>query len=542
MNPSVNKKIVHYSLFIVYCSLFICSCRPNHPSASESFRDGRVEVIPQPRQTKLCEGVFDVGKDVNIICQKELNDVVSLFNKRLSDVMGLTFPVETKGGSNGNITLKVAPAIAEKEGKKSSELQEGYALVINPSCIRIEASAVEGVFYGLQTLQQMILNSKDGKIPCCSIADSPRFAWRGVMLDVSRTFMPVNLLKRYIDLFAEYKLNVLHLHLTDDQGWRIEIKQYPRLTLVGSKFAPEFNCMGGYYTQDEIRELIRYANLRNITIVPEIDMPGHMCAAIAVYPELSCTGEIPLIHPHLEGPGIHEEVFCAGKESTYQFIFNVLDEIMSLFPTTYIHIGGDEVPKAYWKACPDCQKMIADNQLKDEEELQSYFVSRLGTYLREKGRTLVGWDEIIDGGKLTGNEVIMYWRTRNQTEVEKAIKSGFRVVCTPRSHCYFDYSYDEVKNQSPVPISTQKIFEYEPVMEGTPEENYIGVQANFWSHIDRSEYNIDKQLFPRLLGLAETAWSLPNKKDWEHFKEITRKDIDRLKTIDDVNVYNDLSL
>ena len=524
-------------LFIVhFLILTFCSCRPKCSSTLEepvNGRDGRVEVIPQPRQTELLNGVFDIGNDVIIICQNELSDVVSLFNKRLSNVMGFTFPVQTKGATNGNITLKVTPAITEKEG---------YALVIKPSDIQIEASSVEGVFYGLQTLKQLIFNSEDRTIPCCRIIDSPRFAWRGVMLDVSRTFLPLNLLKRYIDLFAEYKINVLHLHLTDDQGWRIEIKQYPRLTLVGSKFAPEFNCMGGFYTQDEIRELVSYARLRNIMIVPEIDMPGHMCAAIAVYPELSCTGEIPLIHPHLEGPGIHEEVFCAGNESTYQFVFNVLDEIMSLFPTTFIHIGGDEVPKAYWKACHYCQKKIADNGLKDEEELQSYFVNRLGTYLQEKGRTLVGWDEIIDGGKLTGNEVIMYWRTRNQPEVEKAIKSGFKVVCTPRSHCYFDYSYDEVKYQSPVPINTKKIFEYEPVMEGTPEGNYIGVQANFWSHIDRSEYNIDKQLFPRLLGLAETAWSLPHNKNWEHFKKITRKDIGRLKTIDDVYVYDDSSL
>ena len=525
-----------YFIFTLFFCLIFGSCTSDRqyvPKERVNAREGRVEVIPQPQQTLLFDGTFNIGEDVKIVCHKELNEIVALFNERLSYVSGLTFPVRLKGEAKGNITLKINAEITNNEG---------YALTVNPSDILIEAASPEGIFYGLQTLQQMIIHAEEAKIPCCSITDAPRFAWRGVMLDVSRTFMPINLLKRYIDLFSAYKLNILHLHLSDDQGWRIEIKQYPRLTLVGSKFAPEFNVMGGYYTQDEIRELVRYASLRNITIVPEIDMPGHQCAAIAAYPELSCDGKIPVIHTHLEGPDIHEEIFCAGKESTYQFVFNVLDEIMTLFPSTCIHIGGDEAPKANWERCPYCQQKITDNELKNEEELQSYFVNRVGTYLREKGRTLVGWDEILDGGKLTGNEVLMYWRTRNQDEVAKAIRSGFKVVCTPRTHCYFDYSYDEVKFQSPVPITTHKIFEYEPVIYDTPEENYIGVQANFWSHLDRSEYNIDKQLFPRIFGLSETAWSMPHNKNWEHFANLARQHGDRLKTLDDVNVYDDNSL
>ena len=499
-----------------------------------SYSQDFVPVIPQPQQTELFDGVFDIRKDVKIVCNKNLNNIVSIFNERLSNTMGITFPVQTKGKTNGNIILKITPKMTGKEG---------YRLTVKPSGILIEASYTEGIFYGLQTLQQMILNSKDGKIPCCIITDSPRFAWRGVMLDVSRTFMPVTLIKRYIDIFAEFKLNVLHLHLTDDQGWRVEIKQYPKLTQVGSKFAPEFNSMGGYYTQDDIRDLVRYASQRNMTIVPEIDMPGHVVAALAAYPELSCTGEMPKIHPYHEGPSIHEEIFCAGKETTYQFFFNVLDEIMALFPSTYIHIGGDEAPKANWKKCPLCQQKMIENGLKNEEELQSYFVNRVGAYLRQNGRTVVGWDEIMDGGKLTGAEVLMFWRSgyiyMNKRDgyiekLKKEINAGFKVICTPRSHCYFDHPY--------ISINTRKAHEYEPVYEGTPKENYIGVQANFWSHVDRSEYNIDKQLFPRLLGLAETAWSLPHRKDWEHFRQVALKSIDRLKTIDDVNVYDDTSL
>ena len=509
--------------------LLVYGCSNSKMSDSEKIdlsSQSLVQVIPQPQQTGLCDGEFDFSKDVKIICNKELNDVASIFNERLFNAMGLTFPLQTKGVTNGNITLKTTSKMTEKEG---------YILTVSPSGIQIEAAYSEGVFYGLQTLQQLILNSGNSKIPCCRITDAPRFAWRGVMLDVSRTFMPMNLIKRYIDIFSAYKLNVLHLHLTDDQGWRVEIKQYPRLTQVGAKFGPEFNCMGGYYSQDEIRELVRYASLRNITVIPEIDMPGHVCAAIAAYPELSCDGEIPVIHTFFEGPPRwHEEIFCAGKETTYQFIFNVLDEIMALFPSTYIHIGGDEALKAKWEKCTLCQKMMTDNGLNNEEELQSHFVNRIGAYLRKNGRTLVGWDEIIDGGKLSGNEVLMYWRSQKKEEVEKMATSGFRLVCTPTSHCYFDYPYQS--------INTHKIYHYEPVIQDAFEEKYLGVQANFWSHIDRSEYNIDKQLFPRILGLAETAWCLPRKKDWEHFKSVAWEHIERLKEIDDVNVYPDASL
>ena len=484
-----------------------------------------VQVIPQPRHVEFSNGVFDVNKGVKIICNKELNKLATLFNERLSINSDIMFPVQEKESANGNITLKIKQGTTEKEG---------YKLTIKPSEILIEAGYPEGIFYGLQTLQQIILNMQDAKIPCCIIIDTPRFAWRGVLLDVSRTFLPVTLLKRYIDLFAEYKLNMLQLHLTDDQGWRVEIKKYPKLTRVGSKFAPEFNCMGGYYTQNDIRDLVAYAKLRNITIVPEIEMPGHACAALAAYPELSCTGEKPVIHTFSEGPGIHEEIFCAGKETTYQFIYNVLDEIMSLFPSMYIHIGGDEAPKVNWKKCPHCQKMMLDNGLKNEEELQSYFTSQIATYLRKKGRTLVGWFEIAYGGKLTGNEVLMFWLGDRKAEVKKETESGFRVVCSPHTHCYLDYDYNS--------ISTRTIYDYEPVIEGTNEEKYLGVQANFWSHLDRSEYNIDKQLFPRILGLSETAWRLPHRKDWELFKGAVQKSISRLKTIDDVNVYPDTTI
>ena len=501
-------------LVLVLCTLFF-------PLYAQSF----VQVIPQPQQTEILAGTFSVGQGTKIICSEELNDIVSIFNERLSEVREITFPVQTRGESKGNISLKINPQLKEKEG---------YWLAVTPSEILIEAANSGGIFYGLQTLLQMILNAEDAKIPCCRITDWPRFAWRGVMLDVSRTFMPLTMVKQYIDLFAEMKLNVLHLHLTDDQGWRVEIKQYPRLTKVGSKFDPEFNSMGGYYTQDDIRDLVRYAGLRNITIVPEIDMPGHVCAALAAYPHLSCFDERPVVHTFREGPSIHEEIFCAGKETTYQFVFNVLDELISLFPSPYIHIGGDEARKPRWKKCPHCQKAIVDLGLKDEEELQSHFVKRVGEHIRKKGRTLVGWDEIMDGGKLDGSEVVMYWRNEGKENIGKTVQSGYKAVCTFGSHFYFIDNYRR--------ITTRRVYDYEPGPEINFPEQYLGIQASFWSHIARSEYNIDKEIFPRVLGLAENAWTLPNRKDWNRFRDVARKNADRLKTIDCINVFNDTSL
>jgi hexosaminidase len=481
-------------------------------------------IIPQPQKIGMLEGKFVFKPETRIIAPAFLNNTTELFSEEMKDILGRKISVISKGKTQGNVVLIIEKSVIQPEG---------YELIISNMGIKLKASTAAGIYYGLQSLKQLLICSSTGILKAQTITDSPRFQWRGVMLDVSRTFMPLNLVKRYIDLFAMYKLNVVHLHLTDDQGWRIEIKKYPLLTEVGSKFEPEFNTMGGYYSHDDIRELVKYAQQRNVMLVPEIEMPGHASAAIASYPELSCEGVRPPIHTFFEGKSIHEEIFCAGKESTYEMIFGILDELCELFPSPYIHIGGDEAPKAMWKRCPHCQKAMKDNNLKSEEELQSLFVKRIGDHLRDKNKTLVGWDEIIEGGKLAGDEVLMFWRGWKLSEVEKEIKSGFRVVCTPTTHCYFDYTYDK--------ISTRTIYDYEPVQPGRNEKNYLGVQANFWSHIDRSEYNIDKQLFPRILGLAETAWSKPENRKWERFKISASKNIEYLKA-EHVNVYSDDSL
>jgi hexosaminidase len=484
-------------------------------------------IIPSPEEVHLLPGAFEFKPSTLIVAPESLTNVAVLFTDHIKDIPGIKLTISKKGNNTGNIILKIDKNIVNREG---------YELTIDTSHIEVKSSSEAGIFYGLETLHQLIIGSGKYVIQSQNIKDAPRFAWRGVMLDVSRTFMPVLLVKRYIDLFSLYKLNVVHLHLTDDQGWRVEIKRYPLLTEVGSKFDAKYNTMGGYYSQDDIRELVRYATLRNITLVPEIELPGHACAALAAYPDLSCAGIRPEIHTYFEGPGVHNEIFCAGKPQVYEFIFNVLDEIIEMFPSEYIHIGGDEAPKEEWKKCTYCQKAITENKLANEEELQSYLVKRIGEHLKSKNRILVAWDEIYDGGKLSGDEVLMFWRGWKSENVEAAVSKGFKIVSSPTTHCYFDYDYEK--------IDTRKVYEYEPVFKDASTAttaNYIGVQANFWSHIDRSENNIDKQLFPRVLGLAETAWSMPENRNWEKFRMAALINSEYLKN-KHVNVYEDESL
>ena len=501
--------------------LILIACLVTSMSHSQS------NIIPSPKHAMPAKGTFAFSQDVSVTVPAEMNETAGIFADEILKLTGARPEIKAGTPGKGDIDLIIDRKITGREE---------YELNISPGGIELRASTGAGLFYGLQTIRQLLILSGKPEIPAMIIKDSPRFEWRGVMLDVSRTFMPVNLVKRYIDLFALYKLNVLHLHLTDDQGWRIEIKKYPLLTEVGSRFDAKYNCMGGYYSQVEIRDLVRYAGMRNITIVPEIELPGHACAALASYPWLSCSGIEPEIHTFFEGPGVHNEIFCAGKPEVYQFIFNVLDEIAGLFPSNYIHIGGDEAPKEEWKKCSFCQKIIRDNNLNNEEELQSYFVKRIGEHLRTKNKLLTGWDEIYDGGRLKGDEILMYWRGWKAESVEKAAAQGFRIVASPTTHCYFDYDYGK--------INTRTIFDYDPVPKDASSEirsRYIGVQANFWSHIDRSEYNIDKQLFPRIFGLAETAWSIPGNHNWNEFRQAALKNGEYLKSRY-INVFPDESL
>lgn len=509
----------------IYCSIigiFIISI-------NSLLGASNINIIPYPEKVVQGNGNFILSSETKISFDDELRTVENFYNEVIETTLG--FPLNKKRGNKASIVLKI--------DKEHGLQEEGYKLNITTGKVEISASSPQGILYGIQSLCQLVVTDSEKKcatLPVVNIEDHPRFKYRGCMLDVSRTFMNTTLLKRYIDLMSSYKLNILHLHLIDDQGWRIEIKRYPRLTSVGSKYDTEFNEIGGYYTQEDIKDIVQYAALRNITIIPEFELPGHECAAIASYPVLSCREVRPKIHPYFMGDQIHNEIFCAGKPEVYEFIYNVLDEILELFPSKYIHLGGDEAPKVEWKKCSLCQKVIHDNNLANEEELQSYFVRKVGNYIREKGRIVIGWDEIIDGGKLNGDEVIMYWRGWKAKEVEQTGQQGFKIISSPNKYCYFDYNYET--------IDTKKVYMYEPVPVGTSmeiAENYIGVQANFWSHIDRCENRIDQQLFPRLFALSEIAWSDSNNKDWKRFKKIAKIHSEKQRE-NQVNCYYDKSV
>jgi hexosaminidase len=394
-------------------------------------------------------------------------------------------------------------------------------MIVSPHTIRISAGTVAGLFYGVQTLRQMlppeIESHAPGKermeVPCLSIQDSPRFSWRGLMLDCSRTFLPLAYIKRTIDRMALYKLNVLHLHLTDDQGWRLEIKRYPKLTTVGARFADRYGGGGGYYSQQEMRELITYAKERNITVVPEIEMPGHSMEVLAAYPELACDLPKPQtfeVHPFWEGALEFSPPLCAGNDRVFEMYRYVLSEVIELFPSEFIHAGGDEVPKDSWSKCPRCQARIKDEGLKGVEELQSYFTRRIEKIIAAKGRRLIGWDEILQGGLAEG-ATVMSWRGTEGGVAAAGL--GHDVVMTPNGNCYFDYSYHT--------LPVEQVYSYDPVPKqftGAMAKRILGVQGSMWTHIAVTEKAIDYQMFPRLAALAEVAWSPQSIREWSDFK------------------------
>jgi hexosaminidase len=407
------------------------------------------------------------------------------------------------------------------------EHPEGYRLSIRPDGIKIRFREPAGAFYAVQTLNQ--LATPEGIMPCLDIEDAPRYAYRGMHLDVGRHFFPVEFIKKYIDLLARYKMNRFHWHLTEDQGWRIEIKKYPRLqevaawrkeTLVGhySQQPHQFDGQryGGYYTQEEIKEVVAYAKQRHVTIVPEIEMPGHAQALLAAYPELSCHGQPVEVATKW---GVFENVLCPTEE-TFEFLENVLLEVMDLFPGEYIHIGGDECPKAQWKASAFCQELMKTEGLKDEHELQSYFIRRIDKFLTSHGKKLIGWDEILEGG-LSPNATVMSWRGV-QGGIDAA-RAGHDVIMTPTSFCYFDY-YQSRNNSEPLSIGgylpLEKVYSFEPApSELTAEEaqHILGAQGNVWTEYMPTSEQVEYMAFPRAIALAEVLWSQPEKRNYEDF-------------------------
>lgn len=409
--------------------------------------------------------------------------------------------------------------------------EEAYQLQVDHRGVFIQASNEKGFFYGVQTLIQLLTPGKHiASLPYMEIEDEPRFAWRGLHLDVGRHFFSVDFIKKYIDVMAMYKFNTFHWHLTEDQGWRIEIKKYPKLTEIGSQrketiLAKNFDPYigdgkpyGGYYTQEEIKEVVAYAAERQVNIVPEIEMPGHSLAALAAYPELGCGPG-----PYEVGTrwGVYDDIYCP-KEETFDFLEDVLIEVMNLFPSEYIHIGGDEAPKAVWKKSAIAQEVIRREGLKDEFELQSYFIKRIEKFLNANGRQLIGWDEILEGGLAPG-AAVMSWR--GEAGGIEAAEAGHKVVMTPNGNMYFDHYQADPKTE-PLAIGgftdLKSVYDYEPIPEQLEEayhEYVMGAQANVWTEYMKTSDYVEYMVYPRAVALAETVWSAKKNRNWEHFQE-----------------------
>lgn len=432
------------------------------------------------------------------------------------------------------MTLSVVPGKAKKgirlvlDKKVSGE--EAYTIMVDKKGVTIAGSTPKGVFYGVQTLRKSLPVGAATvvRLPSVKISDSPRFVHRGMMLDCSRHFFPLEFVKRYIDLIAMHNMNVFHWHLSDDQGWRIEIKKYPELTIKGSRRSGTvigYNTAlddsipyGGYYTQEQAREIVEYARQRYVTVIPEIDMPGHMLAALATYPELGCTGG-----PYEVGHrwGIYKDVLCVGNDKIYDFCEGVLDEIMQIFPSKLIHIGGDETPTEVWEKCLKCIKRAEDNNM-TVKQVQSYFTSRIEKYVNSRGRRIIGWDEIL-GGDISQSAVIQSWRDTKHGRI--AAEAGHDVIMSPTSHCYFDYSQADEKNSKYEPtlcggyIPVEKVYAFEPCDENLSESSrphILGVQANIWAEYLLYPNQVEYQALPRMAALAEVQWT-SGKKDYQAF-------------------------
>ena len=499
-------------------------------SCRENGQPQPFSVIPMPNDVTLAEGSFNVAGAL-VSVDGNLDEASAKAVKAFSETLETVTGKPMTGKKGGVIRFGLNPNMGTEE----------YFLQVKPDGVNVEASAFGGFFYAIQTLKQMLPAEVYGNqkanaawlLPCVTILDAPRFDYRGIHLDPCRHFWTVEETKRYIDIAATYKLNRLHWHLTEDQGWRMEIKKYPKLTEVGAWrsgtcIGKDFDSndgirYGGFYTQDEMREIVAYAAERNITVIPEVDLPGHMVAALAAYPELGCTG----------GPyevwtrwGVSEDVLCVGKEETFTFLEDVLTEVMDIFPSEYIHIGGDECPKDRWRNCPLCQARIkqlglkAHDNFSAEEELQAYVTSRIQKFLNDHGRKIIGWDEILEGSLAPG-ATVMSWR--GSEGGIRAAELGFDVVMTPNSHMYIDYYQSRERDKEPLCIGgyvpVEKVYSYEPYEGMTPgtEDHILGVQANLWTEYVTSPEFLEYMLLPRMCALSEVQWCNADRKDYTRF-------------------------
>ncbi len=518
------------ALLILFSALFV-----SQMSVAQQMAD--FNTVPLPRECQAQKGKpFALGTAQSIVCNgdADLMRVAGYLADYIEQSTGKRLPVVSGKASKSTIVVQT---------DKKMTAKEGYRITVGEKQLRIEGLTAQGVFYGVQTLRKAlpIAAAAEIEIPAVVVTDEPRFPYRGMHLDVSRHFFGVDFVKQYIDMLALHHMNTFHFHITDDQGWRVEIKKYPRLTEVGAwrqrtvvgrnTGLYDYQRYGGYYTQDQIREIVAYAADRFITVIPEVDMPGHMEAALASYPDLGCTGGPYEVEPNW---GVFDEILCAGKEKTFEFVEGVLDEIISLFPSEYVHIGGDEAPRTRWNTCPLCQQRIASEGIKGdakhsaEDRLQGYFMKRVEKFLNSRGRKAIGWDELLDCD-VNESTTIMSWRgvEGGLTASEK----GHDVIMAPTSFFYFDYyQYKEDYWHKPLLIGgfvpLEKVYSFEPAPETLTEaakKHIIGVQANLWTEYIYADELVEYQVLPRMGALAEVQWTLSAQKDYDAFKNRERR-------------------
>ena len=530
-------------LFITALLAFACQT----PKQQVKFAENDICIIPKPQSMTLNNGNFQFTKETVFVSNQSLAPAAEIFAKQFEKASGIKLPIKNETVQTNYIALSI----------DSSLPKEGYNLVVQPDKISIAAADYNGAIYALETLRQLLPKEFESStpvnanwvIPTITINDKPEYPWRGLMLDVSRHFFSKEYILKTLDRMAMLKLNTFHFHLVDNEGWRIEIKKYPKLTEVGAwrvdqedklwdertsnpadAFANPSSApkkYGGFYTQEDIKEIVAYAAARGITVIPEIEMPAHVMSAIAAYPELSCHKRPIGVPSGAVWPNI--DIYCAGQEESFTFLEDVLTEVMALFPSKYIHIGGDEADHTEWEKCPKCQQRIKDNHLKDVHELQSYFIKRIDKFLVSKGRVLVGWDEIMDGG-LANDAVVMNWRGIDIGR--KALEQGNPVVLT--SDCYIN-RYQGLPEYEPLAnggyVTLKKLYHYNLEKENlTPElqKNVLGTQANLWAEFIATPEHSEYMLFPRLLAFSEISWTPDNLKNWDNFVKRTETFMDRL--------------
>ncbi|WP_423128130.1 family 20 glycosylhydrolase [Gaoshiqia sp. Z1-71] len=504
--------------FIPVLAILLAFGACNHNNQSQ---DLTIAIVPQPNELTQQEGSFTVNsRTVFVVSEDEsLTAAVALINQRFSRAAGFSLKVAGEKPKKNFIAVELDPALVGGA--------EAYELLVEPQGVTVKAGTARGAFYGLATMLQLLPSAIESPepvtrvnwtMPCVQITDQPRFVWRGMHLDVCRHFVPVEFIKKQLDVMALFKMNTFHWHLTEDQGWRIEIKKYPKLTELGSvRILGDGSKYGGFYTQEEVKEVVAYAAERFIDVVPEIELPGHSLAALVGYPQLSCTG----------GPfrvrnvwGVEPDVYCAGKDETFQFLEDIINEVVPLFPYEYFHIGGDECPKDRWKKCPDCQKRIRREGLKDEHELQSYFVQRIEKVLLAHGKKMIGWDEILEGG-LAPSATVMSWR--GEAGGIEAAQQGHDVVMTPGNWVYLDH-YQGSSQVEPVAIggytTLEESYGYDPVpaeLDGEKAKHVLGTQGNVWSEYLYTPEMFEYRIYPRIIALAEVGWTEKANKDYTDF-------------------------